>query len=145
MVKKSGKFTLPKTNKSDLDIEPIKLSDPILSHFGSDSVSISLKYCRTSCECFSAWQKNELKKFSATISKISGYSPLQLQSNTNLCGSHKGQPSQERFCRPDTISDDIRFFEIKVDPSNKARIHGFFVGSVFFLVWLDRKHACFPE
>ncbi|MFJ5487377.1 hypothetical protein ACIKTA_07040, partial [Hansschlegelia beijingensis] len=32
-------------------------------------------------------------------------------------------------------------WEIKVDPSNKLRIHGLFVDSVFFLVWLDREHA----
>lgn len=145
MVRKLAKFKLPRTNKTDKDVEPVKLSGSIIDHFPNDSVSISLKYYRVTCECFSAWQKNELKKFSTTIDKINGYSPQLLQGNPNLCKYHKGPPSQERFCRPDAISDDIGFFEIKVDPSNKARIHGFFVGSVFFLVWLDREHACFPD
>ena len=58
---------------------------------------------------------------------------------------HRGSPSAARFKRPEDISEDIDFYEIKVDPSNKARIHGFFVQGVFFLVWLDRGHSCFSQ
>jgi len=57
----------------------------------------------------------------------------------------RGPPSAARFKRPQDISEDIKFYEIKVDPSNKARIHGFFVQGVFFLVWLDRGHNCFAQ
>jgi hypothetical protein len=78
------------------------------------------------------------------IEKISGYGAELLQSTYALCVAHKGPPGAGRFQRPGNISEDILFHEIKVDPSNKARIHGFFAGSVFFLVWLDRSHDCFP-
>ena len=96
-------------------------------------------------ECFSKWRGPELKKFSSTIEKIRGYAPDKLKANKNLCDMHKGSSSRERFKRPQDISEDIKFYEIKVDPSNKARIHGFFVQGVFFLVWLDRDHGCFPQ
>ncbi|MEO9623698.1 MAG: hypothetical protein ABJF09_02305 [Qipengyuania citrea] len=34
--------------------------------------------------------------------------------------------------------------EIRVDRSNTARMHGVIEESVFYLVWLDRKHEVFP-
>jgi hypothetical protein len=114
-------------------------------HFHQGRVSISLRYYQSSCECFSDWEKAELKKFTNTIKKISGYSSDLLQKTLSLCDRHKGEPRAERFSRPEDISHDVSFHEIKVDPSNKLRIHGFFDGPVFFLVWLDRKHACFPQ
>jgi hypothetical protein len=40
------------------------------------------------------------------------------------------------------VSEDIPFYELHVH--SKARVHGFFVESVFFLVWLDRNHRAFP-
>jgi hypothetical protein len=36
----------------------------------------------------------------------------------------------------DSISPDIKFFELRV--TQKARVHGFRSFSSFFLVWLDR-------
>lgn len=130
------------------DVDALELNvsgDDLSTHFTEESVSISLKYFMKSCECFSEWQQKELKKFSATLEKISGYSAELLRKAKPLCDSHKGGPSENRFKRPSSLSDDLLFYELKIDPSNKARVHGFFVGSVFFLVWLDRKHACFPS
>jgi hypothetical protein len=127
------------------DPEPSVSTDELAQHFEGQNVSISLKYYIKSCECFSDWQRNELKKFSAIIDKISGYTPETLQRTFNLCVAHKSAPRKDRFRRPQNISEDILFYELKVDASNKARVHGFFVKSVFFLVWLDRSHECFPS
>jgi hypothetical protein len=69
--------------------------------------------------------------------------PEQVKSNTKLCHSHRGPPKAKRFTRPDDISEDVLFYGLRV--TDKARVHGFFVDSVFFLVWLDRKHECFPD
>ena len=44
----------------------------------------------------------------------------------------------------DTIGKDYRMHEIRVDRSNTARMHGVIEESVFYLVWLDRKHEVFP-
>lgn len=134
---------IPEEQRGD-DVLSISIED-LTQHFQQDSVSISLKYFQKSCECFSKWGNAELKKFSSTIEKIRGYAPDQLKANKSLCDMHKGAPSKDRFKRPQEISEDIKFYEIKVDPSNKARVHGFFVETVFFLVWLDRKHGCFPQ
>jgi len=117
----------------------------LVNHFDEKHVSVSLRYYQSSCECFSEWEKRELKKFSSTLHKIKGYTVDQLKRTLSLCDMHKGIPAEGRFSLPDDLSPDIQFFELKVDPSNKLRIHGFFVEGVFFLVWLDRKHACFPS
>ena len=109
-----------------------------------DKVSVSLRYYQRSCECFSHWTAQELKAFSLMIEKILGYTAAALLGKKNLCEMHKGKPGRSRFSYPDGISPDQTFWEIKVDQSNKLRIHGFFVAEVFFLVWLDREHECFP-
>lgn len=128
------------------DEQIIVAPDDIRRHFESSSVSISLKYYSASCECFSRWEKNELKKFSQLIDKIKRHTAEQLQRGaSSLCKRHKGKPSRDRFRRPSDLSVDLEFFELRVDQSNKARVHGFFIDGVFFLVWLDRGHECFPE
>lgn len=131
------KEDLPK--QTPLDIEKTKLSS------ADEGISISLKYYRKETECFSDWQKGELKKFSAIGHKISGQTALKLKAYKPLCEKHKGPPAEARFARPDNLSEDLELYEIKVDPSNKARIHGVFVNSIFFMIWLDRNHAVFPE
>jgi hypothetical protein len=122
--------------------EPI-VTETELNQHSSGAVSVNLRYYMHRCECFSDWQNRELKKFSNTLEKIRGYTSATLKVNSSLCTIHKGKPKGGKFSRPASISEDIPFHEIKVDPSNKLRIHGFFAGDVFFLVWLDRDHQCF--
>jgi hypothetical protein len=147
MAKKSGKagkssgFQIKEAEPklTPLDLEKNKLG----SEF--EGVSISLKYYREETECFSDWQSGELKKFSAAIKKLGQLDASTLKGHKPLCEPHKYDPAEQRFSRPAKLSEDLKFFEIKIDASNKARIHGVFVGSVFFLVWLDRLHAVYPE
>ncbi|WP_366653604.1 hypothetical protein [Fodinicurvata sp. EGI_FJ10296] len=130
----------PETSESADDIvEP----DALYQHLRNRGVSVSLRYFQSSCECFSKWQNKELKKFSGTLEKIRGYNANLLKQKKSLCDSHKGDPDEGRFSRPEEISPDMTLYEIKVDPSNKLRMHGFFVDDVFFLIWLDREHKCF--
>lgn len=123
--------------------EPTVGEASLAPHLGAGSVSVSLRYYHRKCECFSSWKASELKSFSSVIEKIRGYNAKMLCAKKNLCEMHKGKPSRDRFSRPKEISEDQSFWEIKVDQSNKLRVHGFFVGDVFFLVWLDRRHDCF--
>lgn len=122
-----------------IDLEKVKLGS------NTEGVSISLKYYREETECFSDWQAPELRKLSSTIKKVGQIASEALKGHKPLCEPHKNDPAERRFARPPALSEDLKFFEIKVDPSNKARIHGVFFGSVFFLVWLDRLHAVYPE
>lgn len=141
---KSGKGSGFKIKEDEPKLTPIDFEKNKLES-ETEGVSISLKYYREETECFSDWQASEMKKFSATIKKISSLSASALKGYKPLCVPHKNAPAEARFARHDKLSEDLRFFELKVDPSNKARAHGVFVGSVFFLVWLDRLHAVFPE
>lgn len=110
-----------------------------------EGVSISLKYYREETECFSKWTSAELKKFSGMLKKVAGRNAKELQGFKPLCEPHKRAPAESRFKRHEKLSEELALFELKVDPSNKARVHGVFMESVFFLVWLDRNHAVFPE
>ena len=127
----------PKLTAIDLEKDKLASED--------EGVSVSLKYFRSGTECFSDWNSAELKKFSTTVGKVKKFTAKQLTGYKALCDRHKYAPAEDRFARPDELSEDLSFYELKVDPSNKARVHGVFVGSVFFLVWLDRAHAVFPE
>ena len=143
--KSSGKATFPQI-KVGGPARTIRINaDNLETHLNVEHVSISLRYFQRSCECFSKWEKPELKKFSATIDKLLGYGPNLLTKTSSLCVMHKDAPDEDRFSLPDEISPEQALHEIKVDPSNKLRIHGFFSGPVFFLLWLDREHACFKE
>lgn len=125
------------------DVEPVLDVRQLAPHLDGASVSVSLRYFKRECECFSVWTKPELKKFSGTVEKLRGHSANKLKRLKPLCDMHKGAPSEGRFSLPEDVSPDISLFEVKVDPSNKLRMHGFFIGQVFFLIWLDREHACF--
>jgi hypothetical protein len=147
MAKKSekhGRSDRFKIKEEEVKITPLDFEKGKLES-APEGVSISLKYYREETECFSAWQSGEMKKFSATIKKISSIPASQLKGYKPLCVPHKNSPAEARFVPHDKLSEDLSFFELKVDPSNKARAHGVFVGSVFFLVWLDRLHAVYPE
>lgn len=112
---------------------------PVNKYLG-DTVSISLKYFKKTCECFSVWEKVELKNFSALLEKLLKQTSSQVKQNTNLCHAHQGKPNDSRFIRPEELSDDLTFYSLRVN--HKSRIHGVFIEPVFFLIWLDREHAC---
>lgn len=126
--------------------EAIVVSKGLAEHFKADTVSISLKYYQKRAECWSDWGNKDLKGFTKIIELLRQQSANQLRGKgaggTPACKDHKGAPKGTGFSRPKEISDDIPFYEIYVH--EKARIHGFFVDPVFFLVWLDRGHKAFP-
>lgn len=107
-------------------------------------VSISLRYYRRQAECFSKWKSGDLRKFSGLIEKLRGHNARTL-TGSKLCSMHKGPPAEAKFALPDSLSPDLTLHELRVDQSNKARIHGILWGETFYLVWLDRNHAVFPE
>jgi hypothetical protein len=80
-----------KTQRPTVSVENLSV------HFEPDHVSISLRYYQMNCECFSEWEKHELKKFSNTAKKINGYSPTLLKRTLSLCDIHKGDPSEARL------------------------------------------------
>jgi hypothetical protein len=41
--------------------------------------------------------------------------------------------------------DDSEPFQMQISSYKHGRIHGFFIGSLFHLVWIDPKHLLYPE
>jgi hypothetical protein len=124
---------------------------------GGDNASpyIALKYFRDTYECFSHWEKAELKAFTDLINNLrqrtwqqvlqtSGkrdkhglaYTPYDPATVADSAKAHLDAVRNQ-------ISPDISFFELRVD-QNKLRVHGFRARAAFFLVLLDREHRVFP-
>lgn len=103
---------------------------------------ISLKYWHAGSQCLSAWQPSELKKLRKFIDTIQVLSRDGLGTGGIQAKPHKGTTGAG-FARPSSLSKDLAMFEMRID--QKARVHGVFQHDIFFLVWLDRNHAVFPE
>ncbi|ASP29485.1 MULTISPECIES: hypothetical protein [Sphingomonadales] len=109
-----------------------------------EGVTVSFAHYRAETECLSSWNKADLKSFVGVVEKLRTMDVTTLR-NSSLCSPHRGEVRPaKRFTRPDTIGKDYRMHEIRVDRSNTARMHGVIEESVFYLVWLDRKHEVFP-
>jgi hypothetical protein len=133
------------SDPAEPEAEAVIVGMALTTHFGGQNVSISLKYYQKKPECWSEWNKPDLKGFTKLIELLRAQSGPQLRGRgsggTPPCKSHSGKPSTG-FNRPSDISEDIQFYEFYV--THTARVHGFFVDPVFFLVWLDRSHRAFP-
>lgn len=126
-------------------VEPIRVEIPqeLAEHFGPN-VSISLRYYQKKPECWSDWAK-ELKGFTKVIGLLREQTSDQVKGRGSggspVCKPHTGEVKTKGFNRPAEISEDIPLYELYA--TNKARLHGFFIRDVFFLVWLDRNHRAF--
>lgn len=106
-------------------------------------IAISLKYWHSGSQCLSDWQRSELTKLRKLIDKVQGLTASQVRNDPGLQWKvHKG-PAARGFARPAALSKDIDLCELRVD--GKARVHGALFDGTFFLVWLDRAHAVFPD
>jgi hypothetical protein len=106
------------------------------------NLHVSLKYWHAPSQCLSAWQPRELKKLRKFIETIQSFPREELGTGGLQPKIHKGKTSSG-FALPTALSKDLAMYELRVD--QKARVHGAFQNDVFFLVWLDRSHAVFPE
>jgi hypothetical protein len=127
----------------------IKLSIPTKPNVVPDkpisdsSVSISLKYWHSRSQCISEWQKSELTKLRSFVEKVQQLTPSELRTDSGLGWKpHKGDAAAG-FARPKGLSREVDLCELRVD--KKSRVHGALLDTTFFLVWLDRSHAVFPE
>ena len=116
----------------------------------STSPYVVLKYFQSSWQCFSEWEKSELRQFSQFLDRLSGstwqevysakgfgYKAYQVEKVPNKSAQSYLNTVRQR------ISGEITFFELRI--SKEMRVHGFRCQSAFFLVLLDRSHKVFPE
>lgn len=114
-----------------------------------------LKYFRDAFECFSAWEKDELKAFSGLITELrqrtwrqvletSGKQDKKGLAYTPYETKLASKSAQEHLQNVrNAIGEDINFVELRV--TQKIRVHGFRMKAAFFLVLLDREHRVFPQ
>lgn len=118
-----------------------------------DNPFVTLKYYREAFECFSAWEKDELKAFSDFVSALRDRTwrqVLETSGKENKAGlaytpydvaTTKGGAEDHLNSVKKLIGEDIPFFELRV--TQKIRVHGFRMKAAFFLVLLDREHRVF--
>lgn len=136
--KKSQNFRI----KSGASGEAPKVDAKQIDHASRDGkLSVNLKYYQKSAECFSTWQKPELKAFSNWVDKICARTEEQVTSVTQTCHAHSPGKRAAGFNIPDDVSPDVKFYGL--DVTKGGRVHGFFERGQFFLVWLDRGHKVF--
>jgi hypothetical protein len=128
--KKSNNFRIEAGQSSNPS--PIAAQD--IPKARDEMVHVNLRYFEKKYECFSKWQKPELKAFSSWLGKMSNSTPSQVTSTTNTCHAHRGKTKP----LPISISKEVQMYSF--DVAKKARVHGFFTGNDLFLVWLDRNH-----
>lgn len=128
----------------------IPASEAALLGLGPDSTDnnttayVALKYYQPDFECLSAWRTEELRILSAFIQKLSKTTWAQIYKTGGKPGNKDGLgytlhgPGFKTPPKPQDISEDITFFELRV--TRAARVHGFRCQNAFFLVWLDRAH-----
>jgi len=104
---------------------------------------ISLKYFDGSYECFSKWQQNDLKAFTRFISKLRDNTWQDIKRTAGLGYTEHNRQNLPRKQILTAISPETTMFELRV--TQTARVHGFRIHSVFFLVWLDRNHKIYRE
>lgn len=122
---------------------------------GSDSdpgavAFVVLRYLQHEHECFSEWTPEELRAFSEFNRKVSQQTWEMIQRSGGKAGTKTGLgctlvrsgdlPSSTIHHE---ISEDLTWMEMRV--TLKARVFGFRARQAFFLVFLDRNHAIFPE
>ncbi|MDA7981873.1 MAG: hypothetical protein MPJ82_04540 [Alphaproteobacteria bacterium] len=109
---------------------------------GADGVGVNLRFFRRSHECFSDWQKKELKQFALRVEKMARLTEAQAMSD-NYGHAHRGDNAATADLLPRGISGDTPVYSMRV--TRKARVHGFFSGGDFYLIALDRNHRVLPS
>lgn len=122
--------------KSSIATEKLVVDADKIGDVDDNKISVNLRYYDENFECFSKWQKDELKKFTKWLKKMSSRTTRQVREDTNICHRHVGTPKKI----PKYLSPDIAIYNIHI--GNKERVHGFFGSDdkSFYLIWLDRSH-----
>jgi hypothetical protein len=136
-----GKTSNKYLNKNVSKLDGWKLS-------GNDAlVFVSLRFIQHEYQCFSDWEKVEMKSFWAFQEKLSLYTWQQVYNQSGKSDKNglgytvikKSQYPNSNF--RNSLSDDITLFELRIQ--EKMRIHGFRHESIFYACWLDKGHDIF--
>jgi hypothetical protein len=108
------------------------------------NIFLSLRFIQYDFQCFSEWNKTEMKIFWHFQDDISNWTWQQIYNQSRK--SEKtgfGYTVIKKNKYPDSeflkqLSEDITLFEMRIDLTK--RIHGFRHESFFYACWLDKNH-----
>jgi len=146
----SSRFTLKNIELQKLHTSKNKAPLPVNNVISDREqyVKLSITYLDTGSECFSQWQKDELKTLSAFINKISKiklhelsrYDGLGLDSSGENFNKTIRKYMKAKFISQVSVNiiDEINIKHMRIN--KRSRVHGYFDREVFNIIRLDRNH-----
>lgn len=113
------------------------------------NILISIRFLRHEFECFSDWNKEEMKSFWLFIKKAHEYTWQNLKDqsckgkNKNGLGFTSISVSKYPKKYRENFDPQSNLFELRVN--QKARVHCFRDKSVCYIIVLDKDHKVFPQ
>ena len=141
MPKKIKKTSISKGNTSG--IRPTKLKPP-------QGISFSFKYYNENHNKFSCTEKEAiywltLLKRLKDLSSLTVQELLVNRSSTLRCHPIKWEDTSESgFGLPNEEQLVDTPYQFSLSSNEHGRIHGFFIGEIFYIVWLDPDHLLYP-
>lgn len=111
-------------------------------------VLVSIRFLQYSHQCFSDWQKQEMKAFWSFIDSIHNQTWAQVYNTSGKSGKTGLAYTKTKLdSYPNSdfkkgLDPQITMFELRID--NVKRVHGFRHKSIFYICWLDKGHTIFP-
>lgn len=141
MSKKIKKTKIPKGSTSGIKSTKLTLR----------GISFSFKYYQSDHPKFTCERKEAVYWLTLLerLKALSGWSTKELLSNRNAalrchpikwettCESGFGLPNEEQLI--DTP------YQFSLSSNEHGRVHGFMIGEVFYVVWLDPDHLLYPS
>ena len=117
---------------------------------GDDCITLSFKHLRPSHHKFS-YESKPSTYFSALLARLRELCSI---THHELIGTHRKafrhhahnwrETSEPKgFCLGGQL-DGIPGCQFQITSNAHGRVHGFFIGTTFFVVWLDPDHALYP-
>lgn len=115
----------------------------------SANVFLSLRFVQHQFQCFSEWDKNEMKSFWAFSEKLHDMTWEQILQQATKGRDKSGMAytiiSKNNYPKSEfskTIDPHSNIFELRV--TQKARVHCFRDKSICYVCWLDKNHQICP-
>lgn len=114
------------------------------------NVLISIKLVQDDYQCFSDWDKQEMKAFWRFSRKIHEHTWQQvletatknLSEKTGLGYTPLPATKYPKSEFRESLDPQTAFFEVRVN--GEMRVHGFRERSLFYICWLDKNHEICP-
>jgi hypothetical protein len=111
-------------------------------------VFVSIRFVQSDFQCFSDWEKQEMRAFWGFLEKLHEYTWTQVYGSggksdkTGLAYTEMSIDQYPNTAFRNSLDPQITLFELRVD--GEKRVHGFRNKSVFYICWLDKNHEISP-